>query len=166
MRAVLQRVFSARVTVGDSSLHAFHGEDELGAIGPGLLVYIGVADGDGVTEAAWLARKIAELRLFPAEPAEHIEAVRRPQSFERSLKDTGGGALLVSQFTLLADTRHGRRPAFVTAAAPEVAVPLIDAVADALIARGIEVVRGRFGAHMRVASVNDGPVTILLDSAD
>jgi D-tyrosyl-tRNA(Tyr) deacylase len=144
--------------VGDPSLHAFRGEDIVGAIGPGLLVYVGVATGDGPAEVAWLARKIAELRLFPADVSEDA------RSMERSLADTGGAVLLVSQFTLLADTRRGRRPAFTAAASPEVATPLIDAIANALVARGIAVAQGRFGAHMRVESENDGPVTILLDS--
>lgn len=162
MRAVLQRVVSARVTVrapGGPAAAASGDDEVVGAIGSGLLVYVGVADGDGPAEVAWLARKVAELRLFPAETA------KGARSMERSLEDAGGAALLVSQFTLLADTRRGRRPAFTAAAAPEVAAPIIDAVADALLARGIGVARGRFGAHMRVESVNDGPVTILLDSA-
>ncbi len=158
MRAVLQRVISARV--GVAAPDATAADEVVSAIGPGLLVYVGVAAGDGTAEAGWLARKIAELRLFPADVSEG------GRSMELSLQDTGGAALIVSQFTLLADTRRGRRPAFTTAALPEVAAPLIDAVVDALLARGIEVARGRFGAHMRVQSVNDGPVTILLDSAD
>ena len=162
---MLQRVLSARVSVGDPTLNAFRGEEIVGAIGPGLLVYVGIAAGDGSTEVAWLARKIAELRLFPVDAAEG-GATEGARSMERSLADTGGAALLVSQFTLLADTRRGRRPAFTGAAAPDVAAPLIDAIADALHARGIEVARGRFGAHMRVQSENDGPVTILLDSRD
>lgn len=151
MRAVLQRVVSARVLVDD---------EVVGAIDAGLLVYVGVGAADGQTEVVWLARKIAELRLFPADTSEGA------RSMERSLEDSGGAVLLVSQFTLMADTRRGRRPAFTSAAAPEVAVRLIDALADALRARGIEVATGRFGAHMRVQSENDGPVTILLDSGE
>lgn len=150
MRAVLQRVTGARVAAGG---------EVLGAIGPGLLVYVGVAEGDGPAEAAWLARKIADLRLFPADVAEGA------RSMERSLAETGGAALLVSQFTLLADTRRGRRPSFTAAAAPEVAAPLVEAIAGALRVRGIVVASGRFGAHMRVECENDGPVTIVLDSA-
>jgi D-tyrosyl-tRNA(Tyr) deacylase len=151
VRAVLQRVVSARVSVGD---------EVVGAIGTGLLVYVGVGAADGTNEVAWLARKIAELRLFPESTGEGA------RSMERSLEDSGGAVLLVSQFTLMADTRRGRRPAFTSAAAPELAAPLIDGLTDALRARGIEVATGRFGAHMRVESVNDGPVTILLDSSE
>ena len=148
MRAVLQRVTRARVEV-DGEL--------VGAIERGLLVYLGVATADAPVEAEWVARKIADLRLFP-DPA------TEGRSFERSLVEVGGAVLLVSQFTLLADTRKGRRPSFYEAAAPDLAVPLLDAVATALRARGIEVAAGRFGAHMLVESENDGPVTITLDS--
>ncbi len=147
MRAVAQRVTSARVTVDGV---------EVGAIGLGLLVYLGVAGGDGPDEAAWLARKLAELRIFE-DDARH---------FDRSLLDVGGAALIISQFTLLADTRRGRRPSFTDAARTEVAAPLVEAVAQALEGLGVRVARGRFGAHMLVESVNDGPVTLHLDSAE
>jgi D-tyrosyl-tRNA(Tyr) deacylase len=150
MRAVLQRVTRARVAVAD---------EVVGAIGAGLLVYLGVAEGDTTVEAEWMARRIAELRLFPESTAEGA------RSMERSLSDSGGAVLLISQFTLLADTRKGRRPSFFAAAAPEIAAPLVEAVAEALRAQGVEVATGRFGAHMRVESENDGPVTITLDSA-
>ena len=149
MRAVVQRVTSARVVVAD---------EVVGAIGRGLLVYVGVARTDTEAEAAWLADKLAGIRLFPGDTAEGA------RSMERSVLDTAGAALLVSQFTLLADTRKGRRPSFIDAAPPETAVPLLDALAAALQARGIEVATGRFGAHMLVTSENDGPVTIVLDS--
>lgn len=147
MRAVLQRVQSARVLVDG---------EVAGAIDRGVLVYVGVAEGDTSTEAEWLADKIAVLRIFPSEA--------RP--IDRSLLDVGGAALVVSQFTLLADTRRGRRPSFTAAAPPEVAEPLVAAVVEALRERGIEVATGRFGAMMQVESTNDGPVTIVLDSAD
>lgn len=147
MRAVLQRVHSARVLVDG---------EVAGAIDRGALVYVGVAEGDTNAEAEWLADRIAGLRIFPSED--------RP--IDRSLLDVGGAALIVSQFTLLADTRRGRRPSFTAAAPPEVAEPLVDAVVDALRASGIEVATGRFGAMMQVESTNDGPVTIVLDSAD
>ena len=147
MRAVVQRVRSARVLVGG---------EVVGAIGPGALVYVGVADGDGEAEAAWLVDKLARLRIFPGD--------ERP--IDRSLLDVGGAALVVSQFTLIADTRRGRRPSFTAAAPPDAATPLVAAVADALRALGVEVATGRFGAMMQVESVNDGPVTIVLDSAD
>lgn len=150
MRAVLQRVTSASVHV-DGEL--------VGAIGPGLLIYVGVAEGDGASEADWLAKRVAELRLFPESTAESA------RSMERSLIDSGGAALVISQFTLLADTKKGRRPSFFAAAAPDLAAPLVDAVLAALRAQGIEVATGRFGAHMQVESVNDGPVTITLNSA-
>ena len=147
MRAVLQRVHSARVLVDG---------EVVGAIDHGVLVYVGVAEGDTSAEAEWLADKIAGLRIFPSEA--------RP--IDRSLLDVGGAAIVVSQFTLLADTRRGRRPSFTAAAPPEVAEPLVDAVVEALRASGIEVATGRFGAMMQVESTNDGPVTIVLDSAD
>ena len=147
MRAVLQRVHSARVLVDG---------EVVGAIERGVLVYVGVADGDREAEAAWLADKIAGLRIFASE--------ERP--IDRSLLDVDGAALVVSQFTLLADTRRGRRPSFTGAAPPEVAEPLVDAVAEALREQGVGVATGRFGAMMQVESTNDGPVTIILDSAD
>lgn len=150
MRAVLQRVTSASVHVDG---------EFVGAIGPGLLIYVGVAAGDGASEADWLAKRVAELRLFPESTAESA------RSMERSLIDSGGAALVISQFTLLADTKKGRRPSFFAAAAPDLAAPLVDAVVAVLRAQGIEVATGRFGAHMQVESVNDGPVTITLDSA-
>ena len=147
MRAVLQRVHSARVLVD---------AEVVGAIDRGALVYVGVAEGDTSAEAEWLADRIAGLRIFPSED--------RP--IDRSLLDVAGAALVVSQFTLLADTRRGRRPSFTAAAPHEVAEPLVDAVVEALRGQGIEVATGRFGAMMQVESTNDGPVTIVLDSAD
>ncbi len=152
MRAVIQRVLRARVTVAGA---------ETGAIEAGLLVYLGIAPDDGPAEVDWCARKIAEMRLFAGEPG--TEAAERP---DRSVEDIGGAVLLVSQFTLYADTRRGRRPAFTEAAGPEIAAPLVEAVRDALRSRGLQVEEGRFGAHMVVESANDGPVTIILDSAD
>ena len=146
MRAVVQRVDQARVSVdGEVS----------GEIGRGLLVYVGVAAGDGQEQAQWLAKKVAELRIFPGEA----------RGMDRSLLDSGGGALVVSQFTLLADTRKGRRPSFFEAAPPEQAEPLVAAVCEELRALGVTVAEGRFGAMMAVESTNDGPVTITLDTA-
>ena len=147
MRAVLQRVGSSRVLVDG---------EVVGAIERGVLAYVGVAEGDTPAEAEWLADKIAGLRIFPSDD--------RP--IDRSLLDVGGAALVVSQFTLLADTRRGRRPSFTGAAAPDVAEPLVDAVVEALRGQGIEVATGRFGAMMQVESTNDGPVMIVLDSVD
>ena len=147
MRTVLQRVTRASVAV--------EGE-RIAVIGPGLVVLIGVAQGDGPEQAARLAEKTAGLRIFADEEGR----------FSRSLLDVGGQALVVSQFTLLADTRKGRRPNFTAAAAPEEASPLIDAFAEALRSLGVAVAEGRFGAHMRLELENDGPVTIVLDTAD
>ena len=147
MRAVVQRVLRARVTVDDV---------ETGAIDDGLLVYLAVAPEDTSVEVELMARKLAELRLFPGGGG----------FLDRSVEEAGGAVLLVSQFTLYADTRRGRRPDFTGAARPEVAAPLVEAVARALESRGLRVAQGRFGAHMVVDSTNDGPVTILLDSAD
>lgn len=145
MRAVIQRVTQARVTVDGETI---------GSIGPGVLVYVGVTQGDGADTAAWLADKAARLRIHSDEEGR----------MNRSLLDSGGSALVVSQFTLLADTRRGRRPSFFDAAAPEEAEPLVEMVVDGLRALGVEVAGGRFGATMAVDSVNDGPVTIVLDS--
>jgi D-tyrosyl-tRNA(Tyr) deacylase len=146
MRAVLQRVSQASVTVGD---------EVVGAIGQGLLILLGIGVGDSEAEARLLAEKTANLRIFADEEGR----------FNRSLLDIGGEALVVSQFTLYADTRRGRRPSFSDAAPPEIAAPLVDVFAGELRRLGVAVSTGRFGAMMRVALVNDGPVTILLDSA-
>jgi len=146
MRAVLQRVSQASVTVGD---------EVVGAIGQGLLILLGIGVGDSGAEARLLAEKTANLRIFADEEGR----------FNRSLLDIGGEALVVSQFTLYADTRRGRRPSFSDAAPPEIAAPLVDVFAGELRRLGVAVSTGRFGAMMRVALVNDGPVTILLDSA-
>jgi D-tyrosyl-tRNA(Tyr) deacylase len=140
MRAVVQRVSRARSTPG-------------GAIGPGVCVLLGVAAGDSTTDAERLAAKIARLRIF-------ADAAGR---FDRSLLDTGGAALVVSQFTLLADTAKGNRPSFTSAAQPEEAEPLYERFAAALRALGVPVETGIFGTHMAVELVNDGPVTIVLD---
>ena len=123
-----------------------------GAIGPGLLVLLGVAHGDGVDEARRLAAKVARLRVF------EDEACR----FDRSLLDTGGAALVVSQFTLLADTAKGNRPSFAAAARPEEAEPLYECFCATLRELGVGVESGVFGARMEVELVNDGPVTIVL----
>ena len=128
----------------------------VGAIDAGLLLLVGVAAGDDADTARRVADKIAEMRIFADDAGR----------FDRSLLDTGGAALVVSQFTLLADVRKGRRPNFTAAAAPEVAAPLVDAFCAALTARGIVVATGVFGAKMSVALVNDGPVTIVVDSDD
>jgi D-aminoacyl-tRNA deacylase len=126
-----------------------------GEIGPGLLVLVGVTHGDGAEQARWLAAKVAGLRVFDDDGGR----------MNRSLAEVGGGALVVSQFTLYGDARRGRRPSYTAAAPPALAAPLVDAVADALADEGVPVARGRFGAAMRVESAGDGPVTILLDSA-
>jgi len=147
MRIVLQRVSRASVSVS---------EETVGSISHGLLVLIGVREGDDEAEARRLAAKTAELRIFPDEEGR----------FNRSLVETAGEALVVSQFTLYGDMRKGRRPSFNGAARPEVAEPLIEAYAKALEVLGVAVARGRFGAHMQVELVNDGPVTLVLDSAD
>jgi len=147
MRALIQRVRQASVEVDGQTV---------GQIGPGLLVFVAAAQGDGEKEIALLARKIPELRIFPDEASK----------FNRSLLDTGGALLLVSQFTLYADCRKGRRPSFEQAAAAAQAEALIERMAEVLRARSIRVETGRFGALMRVALVNDGPVTIWLDTEE
>ena len=140
MRAVVQRVARASVDPG-------------GAIGPGLCVLLGVADGDDPAAADRLAGKVARLRIFE-DPA---------GKFDRSLLDTGGAALVVSQFTLIADTAKGNRPSFSGAARPESAEPLYERFCAALGGLGVPVETGVFGARMQVEVVNDGPVTIVLD---
>lgn len=146
MRAVLQRVSMARVEVAGAVV---------GEIGPGLLVLLGVAQGDGTAQARALARKTAELRIF--EDAEG--------KMNRSVREVGGAVLAVSQFTLLADTRKLRLPAFSAAAPPAEADRLYREYVDALRAAGLEVATGIFQAQMQVHLVNDGPVTLLLDTA-
>ena len=141
MRAVVQRVARARVTPG-------------GEIGRGLCVLLGVAGGDGEEQAARLAGKVARLRIFPDDDGR----------FDRSVEDVAGSVLVVSQFTLAGDCRKGRRPSFDAAAAPEVARPLYEEVVRGLEAGGIRVATGQFQAMMQVSLVNDGPITLLLDS--
>jgi D-aminoacyl-tRNA deacylase len=144
MKAVLQRVSRASVRV----------EGELvGEIGPGLCVLLGVARGDGPEEPARLAGKVARLRVF-----------ERDGRFDVSLLNVGGEALVVSQFTLLADTAKGNRPSFTGAAPPELAEPLYEAFCAELRSLGVTVATGRFGARMSVELVNDGPVTIALEA--
>lgn len=145
MRAVIQRVSEASVRVDGETV---------GKIGKGYLVLLCVMDGDTENEAAYIAKKIFGLRVF--EDAEG--------KMNLSISDVGGSVLLVSQFTLAGDVRHGNRPAFITAARPDKAEPLFLNVAGMLIDRGLRVETGRFRTHMEVSLINDGPVTILLDS--
>ncbi|WP_459972240.1 D-aminoacyl-tRNA deacylase [Nocardioides pyridinolyticus] len=140
MRAVVQRVLSASVTVGDEVVGALDA--------PGLLVYLGVTHGDGPDEIEWMARKVWDLRILRE---------------ERSASDTGAPVLVVSQFTLYGDSRKGRRPTWQAAAPGPVSEPAYDAVCAALEGLGARVERGVFGADMRVASVNDGPITLILE---
>jgi D-tyrosyl-tRNA(Tyr) deacylase len=145
LRAVVQRVREARVLVEESIV---------GEIGAGLCVLLGVADADDQDAAGRLAHKVAQLRIFENEEGK----------FDRSLLDVHGSALVVSQFTLIADTSKGNRPSFSHAARPEQAEPLYEAFCGALEDEGIDVARGVFGARMEVELVNDGPVTILLET--
>ncbi|MDP3070274.1 MAG: D-aminoacyl-tRNA deacylase [Opitutaceae bacterium] len=146
MRAVVQRVSSARVTVA---------RETTGEIGRGLLVLLGVAQGDTAADAQWLAEKIVALRIFEDDAGKMNLAVR----------DLAGGILVVSQFTLFASTRKGTRPSFNDAAKPDLAIPLYEAFNGfATAALGRPVATGRFGAMMDVALVNDGPVTLVIDS--
>jgi D-aminoacyl-tRNA deacylase len=140
VRAVLQRVVRASATPG-------------GSIGPGLCILLGVAEGDDEAAAVRLAEKTARLRIFQNEEGK----------FDRSVLDTGNSALVVSQFTLIADTAKGNRPSFSRAARPETAEPLYERFASALRELGIDVETGVFGARMAVELVNDGPVTIVLE---
>lgn len=147
MRAVIQRATYGRVLVAAETVGVL---DPL----PGLVVLIGVGPDDTEAQAMLLADKIAGLRIFADDDGKT----------NRSLVDIGGGALVVSQFTLFADLRRGRRPGFTTAASPDVAEPLVERVMEALRALGVPVQGGRFGADMQVELVNDGPFTILLDT--
>ena len=147
MRALLQRVIGASVEADDQVI---------GSIDRGIVTLLGVAAGDVPDDSRYLADKILHLRIFDDDQGE----------LNHSLVSTGGACLLVSQFTLLASTRRGRRPDFLGAAPPDVAAPLVRDVAHRLREGGIPVVEGRFGARMVVRLANDGPVTILLDSRE
>ena len=146
MRAVVQRVSSASVAIAGETV---------ASSGPGLLILLGVEDSDGPDDLAWLAPKIARMRIFPDEAG----------LMNLALPDTGGDAIVVSQFTLHASTKKGNRPSFLRAARPETSEPLYQAFCHALeqeLAKPVG--RGRFGANMQVALVNDGPVTIVIDT--
>lgn len=144
MRALLQRVRSGKVSIGD---------EVLAQIGPGLVILLGIGQEDGEIQAEFLAEKISTLRIFEDEAGK----------FNRSILDSGGEAIVVSQFTLYADAHKGRRPSFTDAAAPEMAEPLVEKFAGLLRTRGIPTQMGSFGAHMLVEIENDGPVTIWLE---
>jgi len=148
MRAVVQRVSSASVRVD---------ERDVGAIQTGLLAFVGVERGDGPPDVQYIAGKIRDMRVFeePGDPAKRLN---------RSVQEVGGSVLVVSQFTLAADCRKGRRPSFDDAEATQAARPLVEAVVRDLRDSGIAVETGEFQARMQVALVNDGPVTLLLDS--
>ncbi len=145
MRAVIQRVTSARVTVGDRVT---------GAIDAGLLVLLGVEHEDGPADVQYIASKVRDLRIFADEAGK----------MNRSVLETNGAVLVVSQFTLAGDARNGRRPSFASAAPPQIARALYEDVVRELSASGLRVETGEFQAMMQVALVNDGPVTILLES--
>lgn len=147
MRAVIQRVSRAEVRVAGVLV---------GAIGSGLLVLLGIGQEDGADEARFLAEKTVHLRIFSDAEGK----------FNLSVLDIGGSVLVVSQFTLFADTRRGRRPSFTGASPPENAAPLVERFMEEVRASSVPVAGGRFGAHMEVELVNDGPVTILLDSEE
>ncbi len=145
MRAVVQRVKEASVHVNGVVI---------GAIQAGLLVLLGVDENDADPDVRYIADKVAEMRIFRDEDGK----------FNRSVEEAGGAVLVVSQFTLHGDCRRGRRPSFSRAARPEKAIPLYESVVSALRARGLTVATGEFGAMMDVHLINDGPVTLLLDS--
>ena len=145
MRLVIQRVLEASVKVDG---------EELGRIGQGYMVLCGVEDGDTVEDVKYCVEKTVNLRVFEDDAGK----------MNRSIMDAGGAVLAISQFTLHGDVRHGRRPSFIRAARPETAVPLYDAYCEGLRAAGLQVETGRFGADMKVSLINDGPVTLLIDS--
>ena len=144
MRAVVQRVLEASVRVDG---------DVVGAIGPGLLIFLGVGPGDGPRERDWLADKVATLRIFADSDGK----------MNLSVADLGHSILVVSQFTLYGDVSKGRRPSFIGAAHPSLAEPLYEQFCEVLPAKGLTVQRGRFGADMKVQLVNDGPVTLVIE---
>ena len=145
MRAVVQRVSRARVVIDGETT---------GEVGLGLLVLLGVTHTDTVEDAAWLADKVIGLRIFNDADGK----------MNRGVADVGGGVLVVSQFTLYGDCRKGRRPSFIDAARPEVAIPLYEAFVNGVKALGVPAATGRFGAMMEVELVNEGPVTLIVDS--
>ena len=147
MKALLQRVSRASVSIAS---------EEVGRIGEGLVAFVGVADGDTTNDAQYLVQKIINLRIFSDEDGK----------FNRSVLDIEGELLLVSQFTLMADTRKGRRPSFVEAASPDKAEELFDEFVKHADTTGLKVATGRFQQHMQVEIHNDGPVTIMLNSKD
>ncbi len=147
MKALLQRVSEAAVSIAD---------EEVGRIGRGLVVFVGVADGDAEKDAQYLLQKVVNLRIFPDGEGK----------LNLSVSDIAGELLLVSQFTLLADTRKGRRPSFIGAAPPEQAEALFEDFVAGARSTGLKVATGRFQQHMHVEIHNDGPVTIMLDSRE
>lgn len=160
MRALLQRVSQASVTVEDQrstiAPHALGGDPVdkvISQIGKGLVVLLGIGHGDGEAQVAFLAEKVANLRIFEDEQGKT----------NLSILDVEGEAIVVSQFTLYADSRKGRRPSFTDAALPDVAEPLVNRFAELLRGHGVPTQTGQFGAHMRVEIHNDGPVTIWLE---
>jgi D-tyrosyl-tRNA(Tyr) deacylase len=144
MRIVLQRVQHSRVTVGGRTV---------AEIGPGLVILLGIGPDDGEEQAQYLADKITNLRIFEDQGGK----------MNQSLLDVGGEAIVVSQFTLYADTRKGRRPSFTDAAPAEIACPLVERFVELLISKGVATQSGEFGAHMLVEIANDGPVTIWME---
>ena len=145
MRLVVQRVLEASVTVDG---------EELGRVGQGYMVLCGVEDGDTQEDVKYCVEKTVGLRVFEDDAGK----------MNRDILESGGAVLAISQFTLHGDVRHGRRPSFIRAARPETAVPLYDAYCEGLRAVGLQVETGRFGADMKVSLINDGPVTLLIDS--
>jgi D-tyrosyl-tRNA(Tyr) deacylase len=147
MRVVIQRVAKASVKIAG---------EVVGQIGRGLVVLVGICDGDDAKAIAFLVDKTVNLRIFPDDD----------DKMNRSVLDIGGGVLIVSQFTLYGDCRKGRRPSFVGAAGPEVAIPLYEAFVERMRSTGIPVQTGRFGAMMDVELINEGPVTLIIDSPE
>ena len=145
MKALVQRVLAGSVAIDEAVV---------ARIGPGLVILLGVGREDSEEDADYLAQKVANLRVFPNEGAE----------FDRSVLDSGGGVLVVSQFTLMADTRKGRRPSFTGAASPEIARPLYERFVHSLMRQGLTVATGIFQEYMHVEIHNDGPVTLLVES--
>ena len=147
MRACIQRTVGAQVTVNG---------EVIGKIGPGLVVLVGVADGDQESDSQYLAEKVAQLRIFSDDQGK----------MNRSLVDVRGEMLIISQFTLLGDCRKGRRPSFIHAAGPEIAERLVDQFCEYVEGQGVSIATGQFAADMQVSLVNDGPVTLWIDTRE
>lgn len=171
MIALIQRVSSASVAITNEKGNE-KGNEKTGEIGKGIVCFVGITDSDTEKEAEMLVEKITNLRIFPSEPPEPLkkdgvqenaEVSTKPQEFDKSVKEINGEILAISQFTLYGSCEKGRRPDFGNAAKPEKALPLYEKFIEKLRATGVKTVEGKFGAHMMISLVNDGPATFWIE---